>query len=1302
MNKVDIKNLCPMIAMISAGKTSLLNIIFNVDFLETNSGIGTKFVNIIRYNKNVGKTPLFYHLILKNIGNGNYEYYKDPKTVISGKENIKKAIVDINQKLREQEHCNYEELFYMIEVGESNLIDDEEYLKNYDLVDIPGVSEFRRPDKNKIFEEKKEKPEDSFNEEMFEDEDAAITAMIEGEPIITKKEQKAVSEIQLSNEQKSESKIESEKESQLEPKKEVNYSLKRTLSVEKKMLNYNPEEEQNYLTEIFKIIKNKMNNGIIVFSMDNYQLQENYDIIGKLKVIIKKPIEKFLVILNKIDKSENKEKDLKILKEKIIENFPNGDFNFTKNTIVPCSAIQLENEIKMENNFFNLIYFHFINYLMKGKKENSTTPTPTPLPFSFIDYSIPRFIRGKLTKKKFLEKIKKIVDDKDFEKYIKDIKDTIEKITNNHKDEMANIGIRTDEFEKEDIQKIIDSLNEDIEEDNQEEEENQNTFSIEQQEGNAIFLYFYSEFKYSKKNIIPPQGSSTKTMKDYFTMKNMNFNLEEEIKKIEEEIKEKDNKDKSFNGKIEDISERMKKFYKEFEESNIKTEKLPMLREKINSSIGILKASKLIYIPILGVSNAGKSTIFNGLIGDRLLPTQQNECTKKGILIKYTDIDVPVIRKVNFIPDTLGGEEIYYFKPSQKIMGKGIEQIHDILEGANGKYIEDQEDFFYEIDIRIQYVHENKQIDKNLKEKICFIDLPGFGTGSGNKFETEGTYEHLMKSSSMFLFVVRNLTIKDNNNHDFLNRIYKKMVSFRGITSQSFVSKCLFIINRDEIKDSTPKDIMQAKKDIIEIINNLNKCNPDDINVSFFNAKIFENYVFKSKYYTNPERIFRYEQAAFERSQNNFFYGLIDKFVGKNFIKYLTDELKSNIRSDIKTPKFDEKKVKIDESVKNTVMDLAKYNALSLNQKELDLIVKYISFGKEYIKYSELLQIANSETFKNDLRTFIETGKKKMEKDINLDLKKCFDIMDDLFELDPSKRVGNLRDPPKIEIIPPKAEEDLITFDKEIQELLVKISSAFMENNVMTVLNSCQEDISKSLKEQKDNIEASLKKDSWKKIKENFEQTFKDKTKNLKEQLYDVIEKASNNVQEHYSKCYELINEFYAESVLPEELLFKNFLSTKLGRENNIELTIEEMVNDILASSRDVTKWANRKGFWEGLKTKFNNSYFLNKIIDCMIEKSTSKITEFIANTSKYVEEFKTNINNEINTKTQTVRNILSEQKEKEEMERKDKEEKNEKEQKLWEEEKRIYEEKKRKWEETCNKYKELRHEIISMRLFDN
>ena len=86
LEKIEIKNLCPMIAMISAGKTSILNTIYDIDFLETSAGIGTKFVNIIRYNPEVGKNPKFYHLILKDIGNGDYEYYKDTKTEIIGKE----------------------------------------------------------------------------------------------------------------------------------------------------------------------------------------------------------------------------------------------------------------------------------------------------------------------------------------------------------------------------------------------------------------------------------------------------------------------------------------------------------------------------------------------------------------------------------------------------------------------------------------------------------------------------------------------------------------------------------------------------------------------------------------------------------------------------------------------------------------------------------------------------------------------------------------------------------------------------------------------------------------------------------------------------------------------------------------------------------------------------------------------------------------------------------------------------------------------------------------------------------------
>ena len=89
------------------------------------------------------------------------------------------------------------------------------------------------------------------------------------------------------------------------------------------MQNYNPNDEINYLTQIFGILKDKMNNGIIVFSIDNYEQTENYRIIGKLQKVIDKPIENFLILLNKIDKSSNKESDLEQLCCKIMEYFPN-------------------------------------------------------------------------------------------------------------------------------------------------------------------------------------------------------------------------------------------------------------------------------------------------------------------------------------------------------------------------------------------------------------------------------------------------------------------------------------------------------------------------------------------------------------------------------------------------------------------------------------------------------------------------------------------------------------------------------------------------------------------------------------------------------------------------------------------------------------------------------------------------------------------------------------------------------------------------------------------------------------------
>ena len=49
MKNIEIRKIVPIAAKISAGKSFLLNVIYNIDFFECKAGIGTKFVNIIRY-----------------------------------------------------------------------------------------------------------------------------------------------------------------------------------------------------------------------------------------------------------------------------------------------------------------------------------------------------------------------------------------------------------------------------------------------------------------------------------------------------------------------------------------------------------------------------------------------------------------------------------------------------------------------------------------------------------------------------------------------------------------------------------------------------------------------------------------------------------------------------------------------------------------------------------------------------------------------------------------------------------------------------------------------------------------------------------------------------------------------------------------------------------------------------------------------------------------------------------------------------------------------------------------------------
>ena len=128
---------------------------------------------------------------------------------------------------------NYEDIFYMTEISDSPFIKDKEYLLSHDLCDIPGLSEYQG---NQIKEEERNALSQNINNSKNEKSENEIKEQIEDE---------------------------------------IYYKIGNI-------------KDKTYLTEIFKIIKNYIDGRIIIFNVENYFYDENFEIIAKLYKVIQK------------------------------------------------------------------------------------------------------------------------------------------------------------------------------------------------------------------------------------------------------------------------------------------------------------------------------------------------------------------------------------------------------------------------------------------------------------------------------------------------------------------------------------------------------------------------------------------------------------------------------------------------------------------------------------------------------------------------------------------------------------------------------------------------------------------------------------------------------------------------------------------------------------------------------------------------------------------------------------------------------------------------------------------------------
>jgi len=1163
MTKIELRKIVPIAAKISAGKSFLLNVIYNIDFLECKAGIGTKFINIIRYNPSIDQ-PCFYHLKVEK-DKDNYIFKKDSQYETKfGKDDIINENKNLNQKLADSPQINYEDIFYMTELNEVEFIKDKEYLLTHDLCDVPGLSEYQ---------DTKTKTNENKKLVYFNDFEKIVLKGVEEFGIVYNKPQ----------------------ELNMNDKKQNNLN---NIEREQDDIYYEVDiEKKTYLTEVFKIIKNYIDGIIIVLSTENFYHEENFEIIAKLRKVIDKEIKNCLIILNKLDLSQSPIDDINKCKGLFIQKFPNcKTFNLNLNTFIPLSAFKLKNELLMRKSFIHLLKYHFYNYLPIVKNEESSEGK------SFVDYLRNIIFNGEngITNEMIKEEVVELNKDKNISIINDQIKKTIRELKERYKADNIYLGIE---------EKDLDNNEEEEDEDDDDNDNNNDKLK-------STYIIKMIYVLYKKKKLIPPISEETNKLLNYFTVKNPNNN--------ETNYKSNESDNSEINKLNEDLINEFESFAKEIKDSKMGDEKIKNLIYEITEFIEFLKIYNVIFIPFLGPSNAGKSTIINGLLGKDILPTKLNECTKRGIIIKYSNSDDICIYKSNFIEQKdIFGKINYYFESSLKkdLIGKGEEEVKSTLNSLNCDYNEKEKDSFYYIKTRIK-LFDDMGLNDSLKNMIYFIDFPGFGTGGRNIFENKNIYKKVMSICNSFIFVVRNSVIKENTCQSKLKEIFDLAKEGKKKFFSQFIKSCLFILNNDIDQSCSESDLNKVKSEVKYMLNfkkleneNENETkgikNSDDIKLCFFNAKYYDNYCCNYNYFYDLDNLFKNELNNYKKNLFCLYENPFSFRKSKNdneFFDYLYNNIMQKIKNlygikNLKKKLIDQEvNSNLEEKMKNKLIEINKNENLNLGDKELseikEKLLKIITFGQNKLSELETLKESNIENFKVILQSQINYINKIKLKNLEK-INDVIDLLDMFFRKDFNERKKDLKEITRINNFLKGNEREINESIKLNEEMTQNLKSLFKKN------------IKLSLFKHKEELIEKLKSKNYSIILEEINKELSSNLKGINTSIDAFLNfnKKQNEKLIQFQK--EIIMELSLKGkkkyrIIPKYDSFSLYMSKLLGNENkNFE---EELIEELKNSCENSRSILFKKGIINWFNSLFSDYNYLDNIIDILIDTSSKSI----------------------------------------------------------------------------------------------
>ena len=122
--------------------------------------------------------------------------------------------------------------------------------------------------------------------------------------------------------------------------------------------------------------------------------------------------------------------------------------------------------------------------------------------------------------------------------------------------------------------------------------------------------------------------------------------------------------------------------------------------EGFNSLLQNIRGSimgRKLRIAFIGNINVGKSTVLNCIIGEDILPINDDECTYRGIIIRHEEKGTFKLFKTKLIKKGIGSNVYNYFEDDKKPYREGISEIKIYLNAKNN--------------------------DKNIEDKVAYLEL---------------------------------------------------------------------------------------------------------------------------------------------------------------------------------------------------------------------------------------------------------------------------------------------------------------------------------------------------------------------------------------------------------------------------------------------------------------------------------------------------------------------------------------------------------------------------------------------------